>query len=64
MDGLRKRTVVVRCEGSVKAAVCCRAGDEAAVCSRAEIRDDRWQWRRDGLYGDRRVRESEGTKNC
>jgi hypothetical protein len=49
MDGLRKRTVVVRCEGSVKVAVCCRAGDEAAVCSRAGIRDDRWQWRRDGL---------------
>jgi hypothetical protein len=49
MDGLRKRTVAVHYEGSVEAAVCCRAGDEAAVCSGAGIRDDRWQRRRDGL---------------
>jgi hypothetical protein len=45
MDGLMKRTTVVRFEAGVEAA-CSEARDEAAACSGAGIEDDMWcRWR-------------------
>jgi hypothetical protein len=54
MDRLRKRM----------ATACSGARDEAAACSGTGIEDDKWRQWCNGFYGDRRVRESAGTKNA
>jgi hypothetical protein len=53
---------VARSKARVEAAVCSKDGDEAAVCSRPGIEDGRRRWH-DGVYGNRRARESAGLKN-